>query len=62
MGIAFFSAQIFEIGSGQGQASWWFEQEDFIVTGIEPDSKNVELINLKLNVSNNIIHNNMIKD
>ena len=39
---------IFEIGSGQGQASWWFEQEGFIVTGIEPDSKNVELINLKL--------------
>ena len=39
---------ILEIGSGQGQASWWFEQEGFMVTGIEPDLKNVELINMKL--------------
>ena len=39
---------ILEIGSGQGQASWWFEEKGFQITGIEPDAKNVELINQKL--------------
>jgi 2-polyprenyl-3-methyl-5-hydroxy-6-metoxy-1,4-benzoquinol methylase len=39
---------ILEIGAGQGQASWWFEQKGFQITGVEPDEKNVELINKKL--------------
>ena len=39
---------ILEIGSGQGQNSWWFEQKGFQITGIEPNEKNVELINKKL--------------
>lgn len=39
---------ILEIGSGQGQTSWWFEEKGFKVTGIEPDENNVNLINKKL--------------
>jgi len=40
--------KLLEIGSGQGQSSWWFEQKGFNVTGIEPDESNVDLINQKL--------------
>ncbi len=40
--------KILEIGVGGGQASFWFEEKGFIVTGIEPDEKNVKLINEKL--------------
>ncbi len=40
--------RILEIGSGQGQSSWWFEQEGFNVTGIEPDENNVVFVNQKL--------------
>lgn len=40
--------KILEIGSGQGQACWWFEERGFDVTGIEPDDDNVKNINQKL--------------
>lgn len=40
--------ELLEIGSGGGQAIYWFEQEGFRVSGIEPDPRNVELINKKL--------------
>ena len=36
---------ILEIGSGAGQATFWFENEGFDITGIEPDPRNVKLIN-----------------
>ena len=39
---------ILEIGVGGGQASYWFEQQGYNICGIEPDSRNVELINEKL--------------
>ena len=39
---------ILEIGVGGGQASVWFEKEGFRITGIEPDKRNVDLINQKL--------------
>ena len=37
---------ILEIGAGQ--ASFWFEEKGFFVTAIEPDERNVRLINEKL--------------
>ncbi len=40
---------ILEIGTGQGQAAYWFDNEGFSVTAIEPDENNVKLINQKLN-------------
>jgi len=40
---------ILEIGAGAGYALIWFEEEGYKVTGIEPDPKNVELINKRLN-------------
>lgn len=43
---------ILDVGSGLGHALVWFEEEGHIVTGIEPDPKNVELINKKLNQGN----------
>lgn len=39
---------ILEIGAGAGQASFWFEEKGFFVTAIEPDGRNVRLINEKL--------------
>ena len=39
---------ILEIGVGGGQASFWFEKEGFDINGIEPDARNVNLINKKL--------------
>ncbi len=39
---------LLEIGAGAGQASFWFEKEGFFVTAIEPDERNVKLINEKL--------------
>src|SRR2546422_2915289 len=41
-------SSILEIGSGSGQTLIWFESMGFIVRGIEPDIRNVELINTKL--------------
>ena len=40
--------QILEIGAGQGQASYWFEEEEHFVTSIEPDPNNAKLIDEKL--------------
>lgn len=40
-----------EIGSGAGQTIFYFDQIGFNVTGIEPDVRNVELINQKLKIS-----------
>jgi len=39
---------ILEIGSGGGQALFWFSQAGLTVLGIEPDKRNVDLINAKL--------------
>jgi len=39
---------LLEIGSGAGQSLIRFEENGFEVTGIEPDEKNVDLINKKL--------------
>ena len=39
---------LLEIGSGAGQSLTYFEESGFSVTGIEPDSRNVERINQKL--------------
>ena len=36
---------ILEIGVGAGQSIFWFEEEGFEVTGIEPDNRNVSMIN-----------------
>ena len=38
---------ILEIGSGPGQTLYWFS-ENYDITGIEPDKRNVEMINSKL--------------
>ncbi|WP_179371822.1 class I SAM-dependent methyltransferase [Nitrosopumilus ureiphilus] len=46
---------ILEIGAGQGQATFWFDNEGFSVTSIEPDENNVELINKKLKNSHCIV-------
>ena len=40
---------ILELGVGGGQAEIWFEQMGYNITGIEPDQRNVKLINKKLN-------------
>lgn len=40
--------EILEIGSGAGQALFYFEGRGYTATGIEPDARNVELINKKL--------------
>lgn len=39
---------VLEIGSGAGQALVFFEKDGFNVTGIEPDARNVHMINQKL--------------
>jgi 2-polyprenyl-3-methyl-5-hydroxy-6-metoxy-1,4-benzoquinol methylase len=39
---------ILEIGVGGGQTIYWFEKNGYEVTGIEPDYRNVRLINKKL--------------
>jgi len=39
---------ILELGVGGGQASFWFDQKGYDITGIEPDERNVRLINKKL--------------
>jgi 2-polyprenyl-3-methyl-5-hydroxy-6-metoxy-1,4-benzoquinol methylase len=49
------STNILEIGAGQGQATYWFEQNGYVVLGIEPDSENVKLINSKLKKSECIV-------
>lgn len=41
-------SKILEIGSGQGQTCWWFEEKGYEITGIEPDENNVKYINQKL--------------
>ena len=40
--------KLLEIGVGAGQSLFWFETAGFDVTGVEPDVKNVNLINKKL--------------
>jgi len=40
--------KILEIGSGAGQALYWFEGKGFSVIGIEPDKKSVQSINQRL--------------
>ena len=47
---------ILEIGVGGGQAVYWFDQNGYEVTGIEPDSKNVKLINKKLKNKGKVVH------
>lgn len=39
---------LLEIGVGAGQSILWFEEEGFNVKGIEPDGRNVSMINKKL--------------
>ncbi len=39
---------LLEIGVGAGQSINWFEDEGFYVTGIEPDGRNVSMINKML--------------
>ena len=39
---------VLEIGAGIGAATFWLENKGYDVTGIEPDARNVELINKKL--------------
>ena len=39
---------LLEIGVGAGQSILWFEDEGFDVKGIEPDARNVSMINKKL--------------
>jgi 2-polyprenyl-3-methyl-5-hydroxy-6-metoxy-1,4-benzoquinol methylase len=39
---------LLEIGVGAGQSIFWFEEEGFNVEGIEPDGRNVSMINNKL--------------
>lgn len=39
---------LLEIGVGAGQSILWFEEEGFDVRGIEPDGRNVFMINEKL--------------
>ena len=51
--------KLLEIGSGAGTSLLWFEKKGFDVVGIEPDTKNVELINKKL--QKGIIHNGFIE-
>lgn len=40
--------KILEIGSGAGQAIYWFEEKGFLTLGIEPDKRSVESINKRL--------------
>lgn len=47
--------KILEIGSGQGQATYWFEQLGHVVLGLEPDAQNVTLINSKLKNSKCVV-------
>ena len=51
---------ILEIGVGGGQTIFWFDQINYNVVGIEPDSRNVDLINKKL--KNSKVINSFIED
>lgn len=44
----FKNKRFLEIGCGPGQTIFWFEEKGFEVSGIEPDERNVSLINQKL--------------
>ena len=44
----FKNKRFLEIGCGLGQTIFWFEEQGFEVSGIEPDERNVLLINQKL--------------
>lgn len=44
----FKNKKFLEIGCGPGQTIFWFEEKGFNVSGIEPDERNVGLINQKL--------------
>ena len=39
---------VLEIGAGTGATTFWLENKGYDITGIEPDARNVELINKKL--------------
>ena len=39
---------ILEIGTGSGQTIFWLDRLGYVVTGIEPDARNVNMINQKL--------------
>jgi len=43
---------ILEIGAGAGQNVFFFDQEGYDITAIEPDQRNVDLINQKLSKPN----------
>lgn len=51
---------ILEIGVGGGQSIFWFDQINYKVLGIEPDSRNVDLVNKKL--KNSKVINGFIED
>lgn len=42
------NSTILEIGAGAGQNTFFFDQEGYDITAIEPDQRNVNLINQKL--------------
>ena len=43
---------ILEIGAGGGQSLFWFQEQGFTVLGLEPDKRNVDLINQKMKNEN----------
>jgi len=49
---------ILEIGVGAGQTIYWLTKMGYNVTGIEPDIRNVELINNKIG-KNKVMHNSI---
>ena len=52
--------KLLEIGVGSGQSIVWFEQEGFEVRGIEPDGRNVDMIN-QLLTRGNVIQSSVEK-
>lgn len=40
-------SKMLEIGSGPGQTLYWFNQKGLDITGLEPDERNVKMINQK---------------
>ncbi len=47
---------ILEIGSGGGQSLFWFQEKGFTVLGLEPDKRNVHLINQKMKNENKCVN------
>src|SRR3989344_814464 len=52
--------RILEVGVGSGQTIFWLDQMGYHVTGVEPDERNVTIINQKL--KNGIVINTNIED